>query len=199
MVRLNRIYTRTGDAGTTGLGDGKRVPKTDPRIEAYGTVDELSSVIGLALALPDEQRHGGLFDELLGGIQNDLFDVGADLCVPPKENEEPGSCLRVTPVYTERLEGWIDEHNEALEPLKTFVLPGGRPLAAWLHLARTVSRRAERLVFALIESVPEGQPAPVGEDVQRYLNRLSDLFFVLSRAANDGGRADRLWKPGGGR
>lgn len=192
MVRLNRIYTKTGDAGTTALGNGKRVPKDDLRIEAYGTVDELSSVIGLALALPDGQREGGAFDELLLMIQNDLFDLGADLCVPPTPGEE--GKLRITTAYVERLEAWIDEHNEALEPLSSFILPGGQPLAAWLHLARTVSRRAERLAFAL--SRTEGEE--VGEAALRYLNRLSDLFFVLGRVANDGGRADVLWRPGGG-
>lgn len=192
MVRLNRIYTKTGDGGTTGLGDGTRVPKTDPRIEAYGTVDELSSVIGLAMALSDEERQGGRFDALLTAIQNDLFDLGADLCVPPKEGEEPK--LRITASYVTRLEGWIDEHNAALEPLTSFILPGGKPLAAWLHLARTVSRRAERLAYDL--AATEGEV--VGVEALRYLNRLSDLFFVLGRVANDGGRADVLWKPGGG-
>ena len=192
MVRLNRIYTKTGDGGTTGLGDGTRVPKTDPRIESYGTVDELSSVIGLAMALSDEERQGGRFDALLTAIQNDLFDLGADLCVPPKDGEEQK--LRITASYVTRLEGWIDEHNAALEPLTSFILPGGKPLAAWLHLARTVSRRAERLAYDL--AATEGEV--VGVEALRYLNRLSDLFFVLARVANDGGRADVLWKPGGG-
>ena len=192
MVRLNRIYTKTGDAGDTGLGDGSRVPKTAERIEAYGTVDELNGVVGVALV----QDGAEVYAELLGRVQNDLFDLGADLCVPPPaegdEAEEPGSRLRVTDAYVERLEAWIDEHNEGLEPLKTFVLPGGKPLAAWLHQARTVSRRAERRCFALVEA-----GGLVGEPVLRYLNRLSDLFFVLARSANDGGRTDRLWTPGG--
>ena len=192
MVRLNRIYTKTGDAGTTALGDGSRVPKDDLRIEAYGTVDELSSVIGLALALPEAEREDGRLDALLLGIQNDLFDLGADLCVPPKEDE--GERLRITAAYVERLEGWIDEHNAALEPLASFILPGGRPLAAWMHLARTVARRAERNTFALASRDGE----VVGDAALRYLNRLSDLFFVLGRVANDGGRGDILWKPGGG-
>jgi len=191
MVRLNRIYTKTGDAGTTALGDGTRVPKDDLRIDAYGTVDELSSVLGLALALPDEKREGGTLDAMLLAIQNDLFDLGADLCVPPQEGE--GEKLRITSAYVERLEGWIDEHNEALEPLSSFILPGGKPLAAWMHLARTVSRRAERIAFAL--SMRDNEE--VGADALRYLNRLSDLFFVLGRVANDGGRADILWRPGG--
>ena len=191
MVRLNRIYTKTGDAGTTALGDGTRVPKDDLRIEAYGTVDELSSVIGLALALGDDEREEGRLDAMLLAIQNDLFDLGADLCVPPSAGEEKR--LRITSGYVERLEGWIDEHNEGLEPLSSFILPGGRPLAAWLHLARTVARRAERLAFAL--SAREG--AEVGSEALRYLNRLSDLFFVLGRVANDAGRADILWRPGG--
>jgi len=196
MVRLNRIYTKTGDAGTTGLGDGTRVPKTDARIEAYGTVDELGGVIGVALVQPGAEA----FAAMLGRIQNDLFDLGADLCVPPPSDgsEEPtegdGARLRVTAAYVERLEGWIDEHNEGLEPLRSFVLAGGTPLAAWLHQARTISRRAERRVFGLVDA--EGEAA-VGEPVRTYLNRLSDLFFVLARAANDGGRADRLWTPGG--
>jgi len=192
MVRLNRIYTKTGDDGTTGLGTGERVPKHSARIAAYGTVDELSSFIGMALSLDDEGRQGGRFDELLLQVQNDLFDLGADLCIPPSEGEE--GMLRITPAYVERLEGWIDEHNADLEPLKTFILPGGRPLAAWLHVARTVARRAERLACELRAAEPE----KVGEDAVHYLNRLSDLFFVLSRVANDGGKADVLWKPGAG-
>lgn len=192
MVRLNRIYTKTGDGGTTSLGDGKRVPKANLRIESYGTVDELSSVIGLALALPDEARLGGRFDAMLTAIQNDLFDLGADLCVPPAEDE--GVKLRIGESYVLRLEAWIDEHNAALEPLSSFILPGGRPLAAWMHLARTVSRRAERLCCALVTTQGES----VGGPALRYLNRLSDLFFVLGRVANDGGRADVLWRPGDG-
>ena len=192
MVRLNRIYTKTGDDGTTGLGTGERVPKHSARIAAYGTVDELSSFIGMALSLDDEGRQGGRFDELLLQVQNDLFDLGADLCIPPSEGEE--GMLRITPAYVERLEGWIDEHNADLEPLKTFILPGGRPLAAWLHVARTVARRAERLACELRAAEPD----KVGEDAVHYLNRLSDLFFVLSRVANDGGKADVLWKPGAG-
>ena len=192
MVRLNRIYTKTGDDGTTGLGTGERVSKTSPRIAAYGTVDELSSVLGMALTLPLADRDGGRFDELLTAIQNDLFDVGADLCIPPKEGE--GHVLRITPAYVKRLENWIDEYNASLEPLTTFILPGGKPLAAWMHMARTVARRAERLTYELKEVEPER----VGADALHYLNRLSDLLFVLSRAANDNGKADVLWLPGAG-
>lgn len=192
MVRLNRIYTKTGDDGTTGLGTGERVPKSSARIAAYGTVDELSSFIGMALSLPADERQGGRYDALLLAIQNDLFDLGADLCIPPAAGEE--GMLRITPEYIERLEKAIDEHNADLEPLKTFVLPGGRPLAAWMHVARTVARRAERLCCELREAEPER----VGAPAVQYLNRLSDLLFVLARAANDQGRADVLWEPGKG-
>lgn len=190
MVRLNKIYTKTGDDGTTGLGDGARLPKHHPRIAAYGTVDELSSVLGLAIV------HGAddALVERLRTIQNDLFDVGADLCVPGSD----GDRLRIAPRYVERLEGWIDELNEDLAPLASFILPGGTPVAAWLHLGRTVCRRAERLVTELaeIESDAEGG-RPINPEVGRYLNRLSDLLFQMARAANDGGQADVLWKPGG--
>jgi cob(I)alamin adenosyltransferase len=185
MVRLNRIYTRTGDDGTTGLGDGARVPKHDPRIEAYGTVDELSSAIGVALA----QGGAGPLGPLLQAIQNELFDVGADLCVPGASGER----LRIGPRYVERLERLIDEHNEPLGPLASFVLPGGTPRAAWLHFARCVCRRAERLVSELAAREGAGRVNP---EVLRYLNRLSDLLFVLAREANECGRLDVLWKPG---
>jgi len=186
VVRLNRIYTKTGDDGTTGLGDGSRLPKHHLRVAAYGTVDELSSVLGLAVAhLPEGAATPA---SALQSIQNDLFDVGADLCVPG----EAGEKLRLTARYTDRLERWLDEANESLEPLKSFVLPGGRPLAAWLHLGRTVCRRAERLVAELAASEPD----EVNPEVLRYLNRLSDLLFVLARAANDDGKLDVLWKPG---
>ena len=186
MVRLNRIYTRTGDDGTTALGDGTRLPKHHLRVEAYGTVDETSSTIGLAVAHGIDEPWGGW----LRAIQNDLFDLGSDLCVPGAGDETP----RLGAAYVERLEGHIDHVNDALEPLESFVLPGGTPAAAWLHLARTVCRRAERLVTALAAS--EGEE--VNGQVLRYLNRLSDLLFVLARAANDGGRADVLWVPGAG-
>ena len=189
MVRLNRIYTRTGDDGSTGLGDGSRLPKHHLRIAAYGTVDELSSVIGLALAhagdpLPDRMQSE------LRSIQNELFDVGADLCVPG----EAGTRLRIVPAYTERLERLIDDYNANLKPLNSFILPGGKPGAAWLHLARTVCRRAERLVTELAATPDEAQR--VNPQVVHYLNRLSDLFFVLARAVNDNGALDVLWKPG---
>ena len=189
MVRLTRIYTKTGDRGTTALGDGSRLPKQHLRIESYGTVDELSSVLGLALAdgVPTP------FDAWLVAIQNDLFDVGSDLCIPIA----PGGAGRMTPSYTERLEGWIDVVNADLEELTSFVLPGGSKPSAWLHLGRTVCRRAERLVCALISM--EGEAERVNGEVLRYLNRLSDLLFVLARASNDGGRADILWRPGQGK
>lgn len=190
MVRLNRIYTRTGDDGSTGLGDGSRLPKHHLRIAAYGTVDELSSVIGLALSSSSEPLPSGM-QQQLRTIQNELFDVGADLCVPG----EAGNRLRIQPEYTLRLERWIDSVNEVLKPLDSFILPGGKPGAAWLHLARTVCRRAERLVTELAAAPEEAQRVNI--EVVRYLNRLSDLLFVLARAANDHGALDVLWKPGG--
>jgi cob(I)alamin adenosyltransferase len=186
MVRLDRIYTKSGDDGTTSLGDGKRVPKHHLRVEAYGTVDELSSVIGLLVAR-------GIREPLAGelyAIQNDLFDVGADLCVPG----EAGERLRLTPVYTAQLETLIDRENAKLAPLKSFVLPGGSELAAWMHVARNVCRRAERLVSELA-ALPE-ETGRVNGEVLKYLNRLSDLLFVLARVQNEDGRADVLWKPG---
>jgi cob(I)alamin adenosyltransferase len=187
MVRLNRIYTKTGDDGTTALGDGTRLPKHHPRIAAYGTVDELSSVIGVALAQGGVE---GAVREALLAVQNDLLDVGADLCVPGAA----GDRLRITAAYTKRLETTLDRANEKLAPLSSFVLPGGKPAAAWLHLARTTCRRAERLVTELIE-LP-GERERVNPEVVRYLNRLSDLLFVLARAANDDGACDVLWQPG---
>ncbi len=195
MVRLDRIYTRTGDDGSTGLGDGTRLPKHHLRIAAYGTVDETSSLLGLCLThgVPAE------LGEPLRRIQNDLFDVGADLCVPGAAAEGGASGrtrLRIDAAYTQRLEEWIDRWNEGLSPLTSFVLPGGAPGAAWLHLARTVCRRAERLVAELAARPDEA--GRVNHEVLRYLNRLSDLFFVFARVANDGGRADVLWRPGGG-
>ena len=186
MVYLSRIYTKAGDAGETGLGDGRRVAKDHPRVEAYGQVDELNAVLGLLVAHCPDTAEG----ELVRSIQNDLFDVGADLCVPPAEGEQPGQCLRVTAAQAERLEKAIDRLNEPMEPLRSFVLPGGTPAAAWLHLARTVCRRAERAVVTLTRS------EPVNPQVVVYLNRLSDLLFVLARSANDGGKADVLWVPG---
>lgn len=186
MVRLNRIYTKTGDDGTTALGDGSRLPKHHLRVGSYGSVDELSSVLGLALV----NGLTGTDEARARQIQNDLFDLGADLCLPGEE----GDGLRVPEDYVTRLEGWIDEDNERLEPLKSFVLPGGHPAAAWLHLARTVCRRAERDVVALAEI--EAGSNPMNPVVVRYLNRLSDLLFVMARVANDDGQRDVLWKPG---
>ena len=185
MVYLSRIYTKGGDQGETGLGDGRRVPKDHIRVAAYGEVDELNAVLGLLTAYCPE----GPDTAELVRIQNDLFDVGADLCVPPVEGEEPGQCLRVTAAQAERLEKAIDRQNENLEPLMSFVLPGGSPAAAWLHLGRTVCRRAERAVVTLVRS------EPVNPQVVIYLNRLSDYLFVLARVAN-AGRGDVLWVPG---
>jgi cob(I)alamin adenosyltransferase len=189
MVYLSRIYTKSGDAGETGLGDGTRVPKDHVRVEAYGSVDELNAVIGLLLA-----ESGTAFDppawNLFRSIQNDLFDVGADLCLPLAPEEQPGKHLRVRPEQAARLEAAIDRLNDGLAPLTSFVLPGGRPAAAWCHFARTVCRRAERAAVTLART------EPVNPQVVVYLNRLSDLFFVLSRVCNEGGREDVLWKPG---
>jgi cob(I)alamin adenosyltransferase len=189
MVYLSRIYTKAGDKGETGLGDGTRVPKDAARVEAYGLVDELNAVLGLVAAYCPECPECAL----LRDVQNDLFDVGADLCVPPRPDEEAGKVLRVAATQTERLEKAIDRLNERLEPLKSFVLPGGTPAAAWLHLARTVCRRAERAVVTLMRT------ETVNPQVLVYLNRLSDFLFVLARVANDGGKADVLWVPGAGR
>jgi cob(I)alamin adenosyltransferase len=183
MVYLSKIYTRSGDAGDTGLGDGSRVPKDSPRVRAYGEVDELNAVLGmLHSACPDVPDR-----DLLRRIQNDLFDLGADLCVPLAEGE--AGCLRITAEQAVRLEEAIDRVNGPLAPLTSFVLPGGTPAAAWLHLARTVCRRAERAVVTLMRSEPVNPQALI------YLNRLSDYFFVLSRSANIGA-GDVLWVPG---
>jgi cob(I)alamin adenosyltransferase len=186
-VRLTRIYTKTGDAGQTHLGDMSRVAKTDPRLVAYADVDETNSVIGVALALG---RPAPEVAALLRSVQNDLFDVGADLSTPvvPDPAHPP---LRVTAAYTERLEAACDAHNEALAPLTSFILPGGTPAAALLHQARVVARRAERSVWALLQADPER----TNPETARYLNRLSDLLFILARVANPGG--DVLWQPGG--
>lgn len=188
-VHLTRIYTKTGDAGTTALGNNERVAKTDPRIAAYADVDEANAAIGVALAL------GGLPDDVRGVltlVQNDLFDVGADLCNPitPDPSYPP---LRVTEPYVTRLEGWCDEYNARLSTLDSFVLPGGSPGSALLHVARTVARRAERMVFALLAADPERTSALPAQ----YLNRLSDLLFILARVANNDGRTDVKWVPGG--
>ncbi len=191
MVRLTRIYTKTGDKGTTALGDGRRVSKDAPRIEAFGSVDELNAVLGLAiLSLTDDAAA-----DLLRTIQNDLFDLGADLCVPerPKSGRAKRARppLRITEDHVRPLEQAIDRFNAALDPLTSFVLPGGTAASAWLHLARTVCRRAERRVVAL------GQRETINAQTIIYLNRLSDLLFVMARRANEGGRADVLWVPGG--
>jgi len=191
MVRLTRIYTKTGDKGTTALGDGRRVSKDAPRIEAFGSVDELNAVLGLAiLSLADAEAA-----DLLRTIQNDLFDLGADLCVPERSRSGRAARarppLRITENHVRPLEQAIDRFNAALDPLTSFVLPGGTTASAWLHLARTVCRRAERRAVAL------GRKETINQKSVIYLNRLSDLLFVMARRANDGGRADILWVPGG--
>ena len=187
MVRLTRIYTRGGDAGETSLGDGSRMPKHALRIAAYGTVDEANATIGLARLHADTAS-----DEMLGRIQNDLFDLGADLCTPAGGRRSTGA-LRIVKAQTERLEGEIDAINATLAPLDSFILPGGSPTAAYLHLARTVVRRAERLVSELASA------EKVNPEVLKYLNRLSDHLFVLGRRVNDGGALDVLWTPGANR
>lgn len=186
MVVLSKIYTRTGDKGETALGDGSRVPKHSLRVAAYGTVDEVNATLGLA------RLHGGAMDAALARISNDLFDLGADLCTPDIENDAsaPYPRLRIVAPQVDRLEAEIDAMNEKLTPLRSFILPGGTPLAAHLHLCRTTCRRAERLVTELAEA------EAVNPEAIRYLNRLSDWFFVAGRIANDEGRADVLWVPG---
>lgn len=190
MVVLNRIYTRTGDKGDTALGNGTRVPKDALRVDAYGTVDETNACVGLARLHAD-----GEMDAALARIQNDLFDLGADLCRPDmaKDAEAEYQPLRATDTQVDRLEAEIDAMNTALSPLRSFVLPGGSALAAYLHQCRTVSRRAERLTVAL------ARDEAINPAVVRYLNRLSDWFFVASRAANDNGAKDVLWVPGANR
>jgi cob(I)alamin adenosyltransferase len=188
MVQLTRIYTRGGDKGRTSLGNGTRVEKHHARVEAYGTVDEANAVIGLARLEADGEAAA-----MLERIQNDLFDLGADLCIPAKEGEAEGQALRIQDGQVERLEREIDALNAELKPLNSFVLPGGAPAAAWLHLARTVVRRAERATTRLAEAEPVN-PAAI-----RYLNRLSDHLFVLARWTNGKGSGDLLWKPGANR
>lgn len=190
MVYLSRIYTKTGDQGETALGDGSRVAKDHPRVTAYGGVDELNAILGILRNQILRNHRSAGQDDLLCTIQNDLFDVGADLCVPPPPDETPGQRLRVRPEQAARLETAIDELNAGLTPLTSFVLPGGNPTAAWCHLARTVCRRAERDVVALAHA------EPVNPQVIIYLNRLSDLLFVLARVCNGNGKEDVLWKPG---
>lgn len=190
---LTKIYTRTGDAGMTMLGDGVRVPKDDLRVEAYGTVDEANATIGLAVSgLADAGPRSEELRVLLTTIQNDMFDVGADLCRPVAQDEAQGARLRITDAHVKVLEEAIDLHNARLESLDSFVLPGGSEAAARLHVARTVVRRAERLVTTLLDR----QPGTTNDAALRYLNRLSDLLFVLGRVANDDGRKDVKWVPG---
>ncbi len=188
MVTLTKIYTRGGDAGETSLGSGARVNKHDMRVATYGTTDEANGVIGLARLHTE-----GEDDAMLARIQNDLFDLGADLCTPEDGSERSDGALRIADAQVDRLETEIDGMNEHLAPLKSFVLPGGRPGAAYLHLARTVVRRAERLMteLAMDETV---NPASI-----RYVNRLSDHLFVLARRLNDNGAEDVLWQPGANR
>jgi len=187
MVVLNRIYTRTGDDGTTSLGNNERRKKYDPRVDAYGTLDEANAAIGLArLHTSDDAA----FDAQLAHIQNDLFDVEADLCLA--EKGPGGARLTVTDAQVAWLEGEIDRLNAELEPLKSFILPGGSPASAYLHLARTVCRRAERIMVELKDKPGEG----VSEPSLKYVNRLSDYLFVAGRHANDKGAGDVLWAPG---
>lgn len=189
MVQLTRIYTKGGDKGTTSLGSGKRVKKHDLRVAAYGTVDEANAAIGVArLHCSGDVDAMRVIDGMLGRIQNDLFDLGADLCQPEDPKDYPP--LRVVEAQVERLEQEIDRLNAELEPLKSFVLSGGTPAAAHLHLARTIARRAERDITTLMEH-ESINPAGL-----RYINRLSDLLFVMARYVNDKGRADVLWVPG---
>jgi cob(I)alamin adenosyltransferase len=189
MVKLTRIYTRGGDRGETSLGDGSRVPKHDLRVAATGTVDETNAVLGLARLHTGDRPE---IDAMLARIQNDLFDLGADLCVPEQHSPHQPP-LRIVEAQVERLEREIDSLNAGLPPLESFILPGGTPAGAWLHLARTVARRAERLMTELSLAQPVGLPA------LKYINRLSDHLFVLSRVVNDRGRHDVLWRPGGNR
>ncbi len=201
MVKLDRIYTRGGDAGETSLVGGRRLPKDDPLVAAYGTVDEANAVIGLARALLHHERSGlarqaadrDTADAMLARIQNDLFDLGADLATPRQEGEEEGRALRITEPQVERLEREIDAMTARLEPLASFVLPGGSRTAATLHLARTVVRRAERAIVTAMRR------HSVNPAALRYVNRLSDHLFVLARLLNDEGRGDVLWKPGANR
>ncbi|CCV05161.1 Cob(I)yrinic acid a,c-diamide adenosyltransferase [Mesorhizobium metallidurans STM 2683] len=190
MVKLNRIYTRTGDDGTTGLGTGERRLKSDPRVDAYGTVDEANACIGMA-RLHTATTHPSI-DAMLSRIQNDLFDLGADLAVPDDGKPLGYEPLRITASQTDRVEKDIDLLNKDLEPLKSFVLNGGTPAAAALHLARTVARRAERIMVALAQDPAE----PVNREAIKYINRVSDFLFVAARAVNDNGNADVLWIPG---
>jgi len=187
MVVLNRIYTRTGDDGTTALGSGERRPKHDLRIAAYGTIDETNAAIGIVRLHLEDRRD---LDAMLGRIQNDLFDLGADLAVPQAAGK--AERLRVLSSQVERLERDIDTLNAPLAPLTSFVLPGGTPAAAYMHLSRTICRRAERIMVELAAKPDE----PVGDAAIQYINRLSDFLFVASRSVNDNGAGDVLWVPG---
>ena len=197
MVTLTRIYTRGGDSGQTSLGRGERVAKHDLRVEAYGTVDEANSVIGLARNAIAGAALGGPHhaegDAMLARIQNDLFDLGADLCTPEGAAKRGEQALRIAASQVERLEREIDAMNAELAPLKSFILPGGSEAAAWLHLARTVARRAERRMTQLAAE------QSINPEAIKYINRLSDHLFVLARRLNDNGANDVLWVPGGGR
>jgi cob(I)alamin adenosyltransferase len=190
VVKLNKIYTRTGDDGTTGLGTGERRLKSDIRVEAYGTVDEANACIGMA-RVHTASLHPAI-DAMLGRIQNDLFDLGADLAVPDDGKPLGYEPLRITATQTDRVEKDIDLLNKDLEPLRSFVLNGGTPAAAALHLARTVARRAERLMVALAQDSREH----VNRDGLKYINRVSDFLFVAARSVNDNGNGDVLWIPG---
>ncbi|WP_295851264.1 cob(I)yrinic acid a,c-diamide adenosyltransferase [Tardiphaga sp.] len=199
MVILNKIYTRTGDDGSTALGTGERCPKFALRISAYGTVDETNAQIGvvrvlLAPTIAAQVQGGGdpVLDKRLALIQNDLFDLGADLCVPDRGQKPAYEPLRISQAQVDRLETEIDDMNAALKPLRSFVLPGGSPAAAALHVARTVSRRAERLMVELAALPDE----PVSAPALKYINRLSDYLFVASRHVNNKGEGDVLWVPG---
>ncbi|CDX42440.1 Cob(I)yrinic acid a,c-diamide adenosyltransferase [Mesorhizobium plurifarium] len=190
MVKLNKIYTRTGDDGTTGLGSGERRLKSDLRVDAYGTVDETNACIGLA-RIHTAAEHPAI-DAMLSRIQNDLFDLGADLAVPDDGKPLEYEPLRIVAAQTDRVEQDIDALNKELQPLKSFVLNGGTAAAAALHLARTVARRAERLMVALAQDPAE----EVNREALKYINRVSDFLFVAARAVNDNGKADVLWVPG---
>ncbi|TPN90216.1 cob(I)yrinic acid a,c-diamide adenosyltransferase [Mesorhizobium sp. B1-1-5] len=190
MVKLNKIYTRTGDDGTTGLGTGERRLKSDLRVDAYGTVDEANACIGMARVHTGAEHPA--IDAMLSRIQNDLFDLGADLAVPDDGKPLEYETLRIVAAQTDRVEQDIDALNKELQPLKSFVLNGGTAAAAALHLARTVARRAERLMVALAQDPAEH----VNREALKYINRVSDFLFVAARAVNDNGKADVLWVPG---
>lgn len=196
-VRLTKIYTKTGDDGTTGLATGQRVRKDDLRVEAYGTADEANAAIGLAVLAADrgEGHRAADIAQVLRSVQHDLFDLGADLATPIKQDEQPGTALRIVQTQTARLEQLIDRFNEGLKPLSSFVLPGGTPLSAHLHVARTTVRRCERIAVTLWSDKLD----EVNGEAVKYLNRLSDLLFVLGRVANHDGKDDVLWVPGKGR